>query len=133
MVNYRRRRMRRARFGATTLELALTLPVFLTLTVGVVEFGRGFMVQQMVTNAAREGARHGVLPGATNAEVTATVRGSLAAGSIDPNKVVVTVTPANLVAAKTGDQVKVQIRVAYNDAPVLLDGFRGAGHLGQQG
>jgi Flp pilus assembly protein TadG len=93
----------------------LTLPVFLTMTVGVIECGRGFMVQQMVTNAAREGARHGILPGATNAEVAAKAKEYLAAGSIDPAKVEVTVTPTNLQAAKTGAQVKVHIKVRYMD------------------
>jgi len=107
--------VRRPRRGVATLELALILPVFLTLTVGIIEFGRGFMVQQVVTNAAREGARHAILPGVTNAEVTAKAREFLAAGRVDPSKVEVTTTPANLQTATTGTQVRVQVRVAYAD------------------
>ena len=61
--------------------------MFLLLTVGIIEFGRAFMVQQIVTNAAREGARHGVLPGATNAAVTHKVRDYLAAGDINDPQV----------------------------------------------
>jgi Flp pilus assembly protein TadG len=105
----------RRRRGASMLELVVTLPMFLTMTVGIIEFGRGFMVQQMVTNAAREGARHGILPGAKNSDVEAKVKEYLATGSIDPAVVQVTVTPANLQAAKTGAQVKVVIRINYTD------------------
>jgi Flp pilus assembly protein TadG len=115
MFSHRRSGGRRARLGAATLELALTLPVFLTMVVGIIECGRGFMVQQMVTNAAREGARHGVLPGATNADVVAKAKNYLATGRVDPAKVEVTVTPANLQAAKTGAQVKVHVGVRYMD------------------
>ena len=39
------------------LEMALVLPLFLLLIVGVVEFGRILSVKQVITNAAREGAR----------------------------------------------------------------------------
>jgi hypothetical protein len=46
---------RRSRAGSDVLETALMLPLFILIIVGMIEFGRGFMVQQMVTNAAREG------------------------------------------------------------------------------
>lgn len=115
MVNIRRSGVRRTRLGASTLELALILPVFLTMIVGIIEFGRGFMVQQVVTNAAREGARHGILPGATNAAVAAKARDFMAAGSVDPTKVEVTVTPADLQSAKSGAEVRVHVQVPYAD------------------
>ena len=105
----------RRRRGASMVELALTLPIFLTMTVGIIEFGRGFMVQQMVTNAAREGARHGILPGAKNSDVEAKVKEYLATGSIDPAVVQVAVTPSDLQAAKTGAQVRVNIEINYRD------------------
>ena len=115
MFRTRRRSMRQRRAGATMVEMALTLPIFLLMGVTILEFGRGFMVQQMVTNASREGARHAILPHTTQQEVTAKVRDYLETGSISPQVVQVTVEPSNLHHAKTGDQVSVQVRVQFRD------------------
>lgn len=45
------------RRGASIVEMAVVSPLLLTLIFGVIEFGHGFMVRQILTNAAREGAR----------------------------------------------------------------------------
>ena len=44
--------------GQSAVELALLLPVLLTLTMGVVDAGRLFGSWIAITNAAREGARY---------------------------------------------------------------------------
>ena len=116
MLRTKGRFLRRARSGATTLELAFTLPVFLTLTVGSIEFGRAFMVQQMVTNAAREGARHGIMAGTTADQVKTKVVDYLATGRIQVSPADITITPANLSSTtKSGQQVRVHIRVPYGN------------------
>ena len=43
--------------GQTLVEFSLILPIFLLLLFALVDFGRGFYTWQVVTNAAREGAR----------------------------------------------------------------------------
>lgn len=43
--------------GNALVELALTLPLLLTLTLGAVELGRGLNTYLALVNAAREGAR----------------------------------------------------------------------------
>ncbi|MFC6703968.1 TadE/TadG family type IV pilus assembly protein [Flexivirga alba] len=43
--------------GASLVEFAIVLPIFLVLTGGMVDFGRAFFTEVMLTNAAREGAR----------------------------------------------------------------------------
>lgn len=48
--------------GTAILETAFTLPLLLLVTVGIFEFGRAFQTWQIMTNAAREGARIAVLP-----------------------------------------------------------------------
>lgn len=51
-----RRRRRRSR-GATLVEFAVTLPLFMVLIMGMIEYGYYFYVAISTTSAAREGAR----------------------------------------------------------------------------
>src|SRR5207237_26452 len=60
--------------GAALIEMALTLPLMLLVSAGIFEFGRAYQTWQVLTNAAREGARIAVLPGTTDANITARVR-----------------------------------------------------------
>ncbi|MFO1020462.1 MAG: TadE family protein [Planctomycetales bacterium] len=46
-----------SRRGATLYEAAIAIPILLILVVGAIEYGRAFMIGQLVTSAAREGAR----------------------------------------------------------------------------
>lgn len=52
---------RRRSRGAAVIEFALLLPILITLLVGIVEFGVALYDKAVLTNAAREGARTGVL------------------------------------------------------------------------
>jgi len=54
--------------GQAVIELALTLPLLLVVVFGIIDFGFMFQRYEAVTNAAREGARLGVLPNYTNTE-----------------------------------------------------------------
>jgi Flp pilus assembly protein TadG len=72
-------RRRGNRPGGAILEMALTLALLLNLTFGMVEFGYYFYVKNSFANAAREGARAGIVPGATNSSVTTAVTNSLTA------------------------------------------------------
>jgi Flp pilus assembly protein TadG len=64
------------------IELAMTLPLMLLVSVGIFEFGRAFMCWQVLTNAAREGARVAVLPGAEEENVQARVLAYMEAGHL---------------------------------------------------
>ena len=64
----RRRRLRSER-GAELVEFALILPLLLFIILGLVDFGFMFQRFEVVTNAAREGARIAVLPGYVTADV----------------------------------------------------------------
>jgi Flp pilus assembly protein TadG len=55
------RRARGAEQGTAMIELAVVLPVLLMLIFAVSEFGLAFARYQVLTNAAREGAREAVL------------------------------------------------------------------------
>ncbi len=68
--------------GSALLETAITLPLVLLVSVSIFEFGRAYQVFQVMTNAAREGARIAVLPGTTDSDVKTRVVNYMAAGQI---------------------------------------------------
>jgi Flp pilus assembly protein TadG len=80
--------------AAQLVEFALVLPMLLLVVLGIAEFGFIFQRYEVVTNAAREGARMAVLPGYTSADVIARVRGYVTNG-----RVPTTVTNPNIVVA----------------------------------
>ena len=88
-MNSLTRRVRSER-GAELIEFALVLPVLLMTFLGIVDFGFLFQRMEVVTNAAREGARIAVLPGYVQADVEARVQAYLAAGGVPT-----TSSPAN--------------------------------------
>jgi hypothetical protein len=58
------RRLREQR-GAELIEMAMVTPILLLILAGIFDFGFMFRSWEVVTNAAREGARVGVLPSYT--------------------------------------------------------------------
>ena len=60
--------------GTALLEAAVTIPLLLLVSVGIFEFGRAYQTWQVLTNAAREGARIAVLPNSTTNGVETRVR-----------------------------------------------------------
>src|SRR5688572_31358207 len=76
------RRRARSERGAALIEAAFTMPLLLLVSISVFEFGRAFQHWQILTNAAREGARIAVLPGTTDDAVEARVASYLEAGQI---------------------------------------------------
>lgn len=69
--------------GNALIETALTLPLVLLVSVSIFEFGRAYQTWQVLTNAAREGARVAVLPGTTAGDVQGRVAAYLASGQLD--------------------------------------------------
>jgi len=53
-----RRRSTLKRRAAVTVEAALVLPIVIMFLFGILEYGRYLMMQQVLTNAAREGAHY---------------------------------------------------------------------------
>ena len=60
--------------GNAMVETAIALPILLLMMVGIFEVGRAYETWQVVTNAAREGARAGVVPSGSDATSTAIIR-----------------------------------------------------------
>ncbi|HJR61848.1 MAG TPA: TadE/TadG family type IV pilus assembly protein [Vicinamibacterales bacterium] len=68
--------------GAALLETAITIPLVLLVTVSIFEFGRAYQTWQVLTNAAREGARVAILGESTDAQVTDAVRNYMQGGQL---------------------------------------------------
>ncbi len=111
------RSFRLYRRGAAVVEFAIVAPVLLLLILGMIEYGRLVMVQQVITNATREGARQAVLDGATTSGVRTIVNDFLAASRV--SGAVVTVTPDPPNTAAFGDPVSVAVQVPFSEVSWL--------------
>ena len=68
--------------GSALIETAITIPILLLVSVAIFEFGRAYQTWQVLTNAAREGARVAVISGTTDQRVQDAVRTYLTTGRI---------------------------------------------------
>jgi Flp pilus assembly protein TadG len=99
--------------------------VFIMLVFGMIEYGRMVMVQQLLTNASREGARMGVLDGATTASVQTSVTTYLSNASV--SGATVTVNPNPPSSAGYGAPVTVTVSIPFSQVswiptPMFLSG-----------
>jgi Flp pilus assembly protein TadG len=119
------RKSRKKRRGAAVVEFAVVAPVFITLVFGMIEYGRMVMVQQLLVNAAREGARVAILDGSTTAATQSTVTTYLSNASV--SGVTVTVSPNPPSSATYGAPVTVTVTVPFSQVswiptPMFLSG-----------
>jgi Flp pilus assembly protein TadG len=82
--------------GAELIEYALVLPMLLLVVLGIAEFGFMFMRYEVITNAAREGARIAVLPGYSVTDVQNRVTAYVTQGRVPTTVTNPTVTVANV-------------------------------------
>ena len=124
---------RRNRRGAAAVEFAVVAPLFFLLVFGMIEFGRMVMVQQIMTNASREGARVGVLDGVTETDVEGAVQNYLSTASVAGAETDVVaiddVTQMEKLFALSdyGDAIKVTVTVPFDQvswlpSPMFLGG-----------
>lgn len=118
MLRQRRRSLARRRRGGALLEFALVVPVLISLLLGMLEVGRGYMALNSLTTAAREGARTAVLPNGDNTKAMAAVTSSLTSQGIPTANASTTIkvngSVANASTAVTGNSVSVTVSVPYN-------------------
>jgi Flp pilus assembly protein TadG len=113
-----RRRTAGSESGNAIIELALTLPLLLAVVMGIFDFGLMFQRYEVVTNAAREGARVGVLAGYTTADAIARATQYLASGGLTTCGTCITATvaasPSFGSPAKTVNQITVEVNYDHN-------------------
>jgi len=102
---------RRNRSGVAAVEFAVVAPVFVVFVMGLIEVSRGIMMQQVVTNAAREGARAAVLDGSTVSSVQSVVRSYLTAANVPSTVGTITVT---IPATRYNNSATVNVSVPYS-------------------
>lgn len=108
------------RRGVAAVEFAAVLPLILTLLVGIWEVGRMIEVQQILTNAAREGARQAATGQYTNSQVQSIVTQYLTVAGMPTTNVKVNVSdltnPSNDVSqAVYLDNLQVNVTIPYQD------------------
>lgn len=105
-------RGRRQRRATTTVEFAVTLPVVLLLFFGSIEFARVNMLRHTAAQAAYEGARRGIVPGATASDVENVTEQVL--DSAFASGYTVTVTPSTITQSTTQVTVDISLPLAAN-------------------
>lgn len=119
------RSCRKKRLGVAAVEFAVVAPLFFLLLLGMIEIGRMVMVQQVITNASREGARIAVLDGTTTTDVMNAVETYLTSGGV--RNATVTIAPDPPSQAGYDEPVTVTVRVPFNQVswlptPMFLGG-----------
>ena len=127
------------RAGAAFVELGFVLPIIVMTVLGVIEFSRALEVSQILTAAAREGGRLGMLnrlsddPDPMNTKVTNDIKHFLASQGLDPAMITVEITDTSVdsndvqlddVDPKTDFMVRVTVpysEVAYTSPWFLED------------
>ena len=82
------------RRGATTVEVALVFPIFMMILLMSVEAARLNTLRNTIENAAYEGARRGIVPGAAVADVQATAGAVM--NAVGAKNVSITTTPSTI-------------------------------------
>ena len=96
------------------IETALIFPLLLFVAVGIFEMARAYQTSQVLTNAAREGARVAVLPNQAADAVDTRVRQYLSIGGLTSDSSVgVTVTPVSGAAGSSATAPASQVTVTY--------------------
>jgi Flp pilus assembly protein TadG len=104
----------RADDGQALVELALILPVILLMVIGMLEFARAWNLHQVITDAAREGARRAVLANAVmdRDSVKAAMWRHVAQFGYDPQYATMVITPdADFKAG--GKNITVELSLPY--------------------
>lgn len=100
------------RRGVTTVEVALTFPILMLILTLSIEAARLNTLRNTLENAAYEGARRAIVPGASATDVENSVR--LILRSINTKDAVVTINPATLGNSSGPVVVTVDVPIASN-------------------
>jgi Flp pilus assembly protein TadG len=117
-------RPRLGRRAAAVVEFAVVVPVLILLIFGMIEFARLMMVEQVLTNGARVGARKASLPGTTSSDVTTAVSSYMTNSGLSGFTTTVSPDPST---ANPYDSITVTVSIPFNNVswlpvPMFLGG-----------
>lgn len=110
--------MVKAERGQSIVELALLLPILISILIGVIDLGRAFNAYITITNAAREGARYGSLHPADTGGIKARVVNEATESGVD-----IAMDDVSVAGSGAGNPIRV---IVEYDFP-LLTGFLASG------
>lgn len=129
--------MRRAsgkRRGAAVVEFAIVWPLLFMMTIAVIELGQAMLIYNVLTSAARAGARVGTQPNASSSNVIDAVEDALSHPvSVPLDAVTIQVLVNGVLVdayrAETEDAVTVLVQAQFQEAswlriPFLLSGVQ---------
>lgn len=124
MVSLRRGRLRwQSESGAELVEFALTFPILLLVVLGIIEFGLMFREYEIITNAAREGARLRVLSSYDADDAIARVAQYLDAAGLDSGLATTVSAPPAAVDIGGICMSAVEVTVAYPHPILFIQGI----------
>jgi Flp pilus assembly protein TadG len=110
--------------GVAAVEMALVLPVFITLVFGLIEATQFAMACQELTTAAREGCRVAVLDGKVQADVQSRISTVLSGSGISVGTVTPTCpSPYSWDSAPAGTAITVSLSVPFSQVSWLPTPF----------
>lgn len=112
-------RSNRGRCGSLTVEVALCLPILLMVLFGCYEMARANLLLHASEGAAYEGARVGIIPGATHDKIEDAAGSVLR--SIGINHFTITVSP-DVISADT-EKVEVEVAVPFRPNTLFPEYF----------
>jgi Flp pilus assembly protein TadG len=98
----------------TAIEFALVAPLFFVVVLGIIEFGRTFMVMELLNEAARQACRQAIIEGTSSAQIKQTAINFLTSVGINGEAVGVSVNDAPI------DAVEAQNLPAYTEMSVVI-------------
>lgn len=108
--------------GQSLVEFAIILPILLLLIMAIIEFSIMLNTYLAINNAAREGARAGIV-GSTDVEIKNLI--IYTSPSLDKDNLVVEVTPSEG-SRRSGGMLTVRIKYNYNlTVPLISNLFNG--------
>jgi Flp pilus assembly protein TadG len=111
--------MKSNRRGVAAVEAAFCMPLFVLLTLGMIELGRACMVEQVVANAAREGAYYASGTTSTTSGVQSAVTTYLTDAQISTSGVSIVCSPSDPSTATANTPVSVTVSIPFKNVSWL--------------
>jgi len=97
--------------GTAVVEAAVVVPLLLTLTLAIIEYGWLFLKAQQTTNATRQAARVGIAWGASEDDIVAAIDTLMTSAGMTGKYDTPTISPADIASLPAGTAITVTLTV----------------------